>query len=216
MIVIIDNYDSFTYNLYQYIGEINKDVCVYRNDEITLDELEALIPSHLVISPGPGYPQDAGISIEAIKRFGSRIPVLGVCLGHQAIGAAFGGNIIHAEELVHGKAYEINIHGGKLFEDIPSRIYAARYHSLVVDRKTIPKELTITAQTFDGEIMALQHRTFPIYGVQFHPESILTPDGKKILSNFLALQEIDYDNTSNKNHIGRAGSDERTGRANDG
>ena len=187
MIVIIDNYDSFTYNLYQYIGEIKKDVCVYRNDEITLDELEALIPSHLVISPGPGYPQEAGISIEAIKRFGSRIPVLGVCLGHQAIGAAFGGNIIHAEELVHGKAYEINIHGGKLFEDIPSRIYAARYHSLVVDRKTIPKELTITAQTFDGEIMALQHRTFPIYGVQFHPESILTPDGKKILSNFLAL-----------------------------
>jgi anthranilate synthase component 2 len=187
MIVIIDNYDSFTYNLYQYIGEIDEDVRVFRNDKITVDELEKMAPSHLVISPGPGYPQDAGISIEAIQRLGQSIPVLGVCLGHQAIGAAFGGDIIHAEKLVHGKAHEISIHGGRLFGGIPMRASVGRYHSLVVDRKTIPKELTITAQTFDGEIMAMQHNSLPIYGLQFHPESILTPIGKQILRNFLDM-----------------------------
>jgi len=187
MIVIIDNYDSFTYNLYQYIGEMNENVCVYRNDKITPDELEELAPTHLIISPGPGYPQQAGISIDAIKRMGQNIPVLGVCLGHQAIGAAFGGNIVHAEQLVHGKAHEINVHGGRLFSKIPARISVGRYHSLVVDRKTIPKELTITAQTKDGEIMAIQHKVLPIFGVQFHPESILTPDGKRILQNFLDM-----------------------------
>ncbi len=187
MIIIIDNYDSFTYNLYQYIGEINENVRVYRNDKITLDEIAELNPTHIVVSPGPGYPQDAGISIDAILSFGKNIPVLGVCLGHQAIGAAFGGNIVHAEQLVHGKAYDINVHGGKLFTGMPTRIRAGRYHSLVVDRKTIPKDLAITAQTFDGEIMALQHKTLPIYGVQFHPESVLTPDGIKILENFLEM-----------------------------
>ncbi len=187
MIVIIDNYDSFTYNLYQYIGEMNADVRVFRNDKITVDELKKMAPSHLVISPGPGYPRDAGISIEAVRRLGQSTPVLGVCLGHQAIGAAFGGEIIHAEKLVHGKAHEISIHGGRLFGGIPSRVSVGRYHSLVVDRKTIPKELTITAQTFDGEIMAMQHNNLPIYGLQFHPESILTPIGKQILQNFLDM-----------------------------
>ncbi len=187
MIVIIDNYDSFTYNLYQYIGEINSDVCVYRNDKITLEELEALKPSHLIISPGPGYPQKAGISIEAIKQMGKIIPVLGVCLGHQAIGAAFGADIVHAKQLVHGKAHEIRLLGSQIFDGVNSPFMAGRYHSLVIDKKSLPDVLRVTAETSDNEIMAVEHVSLPIFGMQFHPESILTPNGKRILANFLNI-----------------------------
>jgi len=189
MIVIIDNYDSFTYNLYQYIGEINEDVQVFRNDKISVDELEASKPTHLVVSPGPGYPHGAGISIEAIKRLGESTPVLGVCLGHQAIGAAFGGNIVHAKQLVHGKAHNISVNGEGIFEGVPQSMRAGRYHSLVVQRESLPDVLEITAQSADGEIMALQHKTLPIFGLQFHPESILTPCGKRMLQNFLGMGE---------------------------
>jgi len=187
MIVIIDNYDSFTYNLYQYIGEIDENVVVYRNDRISVENLKAMNPTHLVISPGPGYPQHAGISIEAIRKLGQKIPTLGVCLGHQAIGAAFGGNIVHAKQLVHGKAHDIEVTGGKVFSGVPKRMRAGRYHSLVVQRDTLPEELEITAQSADGEIMAMQHQTLPVFGLQFHPESILTPVGKRILQNFLDM-----------------------------
>ena len=187
MIVIIDNYDSFTYNLYQYVGEINANVKVIRNDKIALEQLEKMKPSHLIVSPGPGYPQQAGISIGAIKAMGPRIPVLGVCLGHQAIGVAYGGHITHAAALVHGKAHDIILQGGDLFKKMPRRLRAGRYHSLVVDRGTLPDVLDITAETDDGEIMSIQHKTLPVFGVQFHPESILTPHGKRILENFLSM-----------------------------
>ena len=187
MIVIIDNYDSFTYNLYQYVGEINVNVKVIRNDKIALEQLEKMKPSHLIVSPGPGYPQQAGISIGAIKAMGPRIPVLGVCLGHQAISVAYGGHIAHAAALVHGKAHDINLHSGDLFKKLPRRMRAGRYHSLVVDKNTLPDALDITAETDDGEIMSIQHKTLPVFGVQFHPESILTPHGKRILENFLSM-----------------------------
>jgi len=188
MIAIIDNYDSFTYNLYQYIGEINANVRVYRNDKISIDELEALPLTHLIISPGPGYPQQAGISIDAIKRIGQRVPTLGVCLGHQAIGAAFGGNIVHARQLVHGKAHDIALYKSPLFDGVGDIMRAGRYHSLVVEKETLPDVLAVTAQSADGEIMAMRHKQLPIFGLQFHPESILTPDGKRILRNFLELR----------------------------
>jgi anthranilate synthase component II len=186
MIIIIDNYDSFTYNLYQHIGELNQDIKVFRNDKITIDEIRELKPSHIVISPGPGFPAEAGISVRLVKELGAGIPILGVCLGHQGIGEAYGGRVVHAKRLMHGKASEIAVTTAcRLFEGLPGRITAARYHSLIVERETLPQELEITAVSEDNEIMGLRHRAFPVYGIQFHPESILTPLGKKILENFL-------------------------------
>lgn len=188
MILIIDNYDSFTYNLYQYIGEINPDIEVHRNDKITIDEIRRKKPSHIIISPGPGFPKDAGISTEMIKELGSSIPILGVCLGHQAIGEAFGGKVVHAKELMHGKASEVQIDNKcKLFDSMPERIRVGRYHSLIVQKELLPDILKVTARTDDGEIMGLEHKEYPVYGIQFHPESILTPEGKRILSNFLSI-----------------------------
>ncbi len=188
MILLIDNYDSFTYNLYQYVGELNPDIEVCRNDSLTVDEVAAKKPSHIIISPGPGYPASAGISIEVVRRLGDRIPILGVCLGHQGIGEAYGGKVIHAQKQVHGKASEIELQPGcALFEGLPSRIMAARYHSLVVERETLPDVLQITALTQAGEIMGLKHKKYNVFGIQFHPESILTGEGKIILKNFLKL-----------------------------
>jgi len=188
MILIIDNYDSFTYNLYQYIGEINPDVVVYRNDKISIQEIRELKPSHIVISPGPGYPKDAGISEQLIKEMYKEVPILGVCLGHQAMGEAFGGKIVHADELVHGKASDVNLSECEIFNGLPRIIKAGRYHSLVVDRKTVPKELLVTAQTDDGCIMGIKHKDYPMFGIQFHPESILTENGMEIIRNFLELR----------------------------
>ncbi|KNY25280.1 anthranilate synthase component II [Pseudobacteroides cellulosolvens] len=188
MIIIIDNYDSFTYNLYQFIGEINPDIEVYRNDKITIEDVMEKKPSHIIISPGPGFPKDAGICTELIKRLGKSIPLLGVCLGHQSIGEAFGGRVIHAKELMHGKASEIDVDSeSPLFKNLPGKIMAGRYHSLIVERSSLPQELKITANTEDGEIMGFMHKEYPIYGIQFHPESILTPDGKEIIRNFLSI-----------------------------
>ncbi len=184
MIAVIDNYDSFTYNLVQYLGELGCEVRVYRNDAVSVDELEALNPSHVVISPGPGDPGDAGISTEAIRRLGPSRPVLGVCLGHQCIGAAFGGEIKRAPRLMHGKTSLVYHYGNDLFLGLPSPFEATRYHSLIV-AEPLPAALKMTAFTSEGELMGLRHRTLPIYGVQFHPESILTAGGKQILKNFL-------------------------------
>ena len=186
MIIIIDNYDFFTYNFYQYVGEMNEDVEVHRNDALTVEQIAAKKPSHIIISPGPGYPAAAGISIELVRKLGVYIPILGVCLGHQGIGEAYGGRVIHAPELMHGKASEVELQPDcSLYKGLPSKITAGRYHSLIVERETIPKELEITAMTDDGVIMGLKHREYPVFGIQFHPESILTPDGKVILKNFL-------------------------------
>ncbi len=188
MILIIDNYDSFTYNLYQYIGELCGDVRVVRNDALSVAQVAELKPDHVVISPGPGYPADAGISIELVKKLGPHVPILGVCLGHQGIGEAYGGKVVRAPELLHGKASEIELAPGcRLFEGLPRKLTAGRYHSLVVERETLPEVLEITAVSADGEIMGLKHREYEVFGIQFHPESILTPDGKKILENFLAI-----------------------------
>jgi len=188
MILIIDNYDSFTYNLYQYIGEINPDIEVYRNDKITIDEIRKKKPTHIIISPGPGFPKDAGISIEMIKELGSSIPILGVCLGHQAIGEAYGGTVVHAKGLMHGKASDVEVNNEcELFASMPKQIRVGRYHSLIVQNELLPDILKVTATTTDGEIMGLQHKVYPVYGIQFHPESIMTPEGKKILRNFLNI-----------------------------
>lgn len=185
MILIIDNYDSFTHNLFQYIGETITDIEVYRNDKITVEEVKKKRPSHIIISPGPGYPRNAGISIELIRNVGKEIPILGVCLGHQAIGEAYGGEVVHAKELMHGKASEIEIDTScPIFKELPNKILAGRYHSLIVNLDE-GSELEVKAETLTGEIMALQHKKYPIFGIQFHPESILTPDGKTILQNFL-------------------------------
>ncbi|GEB35366.1 MULTISPECIES: aminodeoxychorismate/anthranilate synthase component II [Brevibacillus] len=185
MILMIDNYDSFTYNLVQYVGELGEELQVYRNDKITLEEIERLAPDYLMISPGPCTPNEAGISMEAIRHFAGKIPILGVCLGHQSIGQVFGAKVIRAERLMHGKTSEV-IHDGKtIFQGIPSPFTAARYHSLIVEEASIPSELEITARTAEGEIMALRHREYPIEGVQFHPESIITEHGKQLLQNFL-------------------------------
>ncbi|MDR5001442.1 aminodeoxychorismate/anthranilate synthase component II [Brevibacillus parabrevis] len=185
MILMIDNYDSFTYNLVQYVGELGEELQVYRNDKITLEEIERLAPDYLMISPGPCTPNEAGISMEAIRHFAGKIPILGVCLGHQSIGQVFGAKVIRAERLMHGKTSEV-IHDGKtIFQGIPSPFIAARYHSLIVEEASIPSELEITARTAEGEIMALRHREYPIEGVQFHPESIITEHGKQLLQNFL-------------------------------
>ncbi len=186
MILLIDNYDSFSYNLYQYIGEIDADIKVIRNDEMTVDEILDLAPDRLIISPGPGRPEKSGMIVEAAKRVGEKIPTLGVCLGHQAICAAFGATITYAKKLMHGKQSEVTFDRScPMFAKLPERSTVARYHSLAADEKTLPDCLKVTARTDDGEVMAVQHRDFPIYGVQFHPESILTPDGKTMLRSFL-------------------------------
>lgn len=185
MILMIDNYDSFTYNLVQYVGELGEELQVYRNDKITLEEIERLSPDYLMISPGPCTPNEAGISMDAIRHFAGKIPMLGVCLGHQSIGQVFGGKVIRAERLMHGKTSEVFHDGKMIFQDIPSPFTAARYHSLIVEESSIPSELEVTARTAEGEIMAIRHREYPIEGVQFHPESIITQHGKKMLKNFL-------------------------------
>ena len=188
MILMIDNYDSFTYNLVQYFGELKADMKVIRNDDLTLSQIIALKPKKIVISPGPGRPEDAGVSVEIIKTLSGEIPILGVCLGHQAIGYAFGGRIINAKKLMHGKTSKIEHSGTDIFKDLPHPFDATRYHSLVIDRKTIPDCLKITAWTTDDkEIMGVAHKTLPLWGVQFHPESILTVHGKDILANFIRL-----------------------------
>ncbi|WP_028551936.1 aminodeoxychorismate/anthranilate synthase component II [Paenibacillus sp. UNC451MF] len=185
MILVIDNYDSFTYNLVQYLGELGQQVEVRRNDEIDLAGIEALNPDHILISPGPCTPNEAGISLSLIEHFKGKIPILGVCLGHQSIGQVFGGEVIRAERLMHGKTSPI-LHDGKtLFKDLPSPFTATRYHSLIVKRETLPDCLEISAETAEGEIMGLRHKEYPIEGVQFHPESIITDHGLRLLSNFL-------------------------------
>ncbi len=189
MLIVIDNYDSFTYNLVQYLGELGAQVCVYRNDAIQPAEIAALRPSHIVISPGPGTPNQAGISKEVIRTLGTHIPTLGVCLGHQAIAEVFGGHVVRAPRLMHGKVSQIYHYGRGLFVGVPSPFEATRYHSLIVS-EPLPTCLEITAFTSQGEIMGLQHKTFPIHGVQFHPESILTTSGKALLENFLRLKPV--------------------------
>ncbi|HET9699612.1 MAG TPA: aminodeoxychorismate/anthranilate synthase component II [Burkholderiales bacterium] len=185
MLLMIDNYDSFTYNLVQYLGELGEDVRVYRNDAITLEEIAALKPARIVVSPGPCTPNEAGVSVPLIKRFAGQIPILGVCLGHQSIGQAFGGRIIHARTLMHGKTSMIHHAGKGVFRGLPDPFEATRYHSLVIERETIPECLEVTAWTDDGEIMGVRHRTLAVEGVQFHPESILTQNGHELLKNFL-------------------------------
>lgn len=192
MLLMIDNYDSFTYNLVQYFGELKANVRVYRNDQITLEQIEEMAPSHIVISPGPCTPNEAGVSIPVIQQFAGRIPLLGVCLGHQSIGQAFGGRIVRAREVMHGKTSRILHHGHSVFQHLPNRFEATRYHSLVIDKDSCPDCLEITAwtETKNGEmdeIMGVQHKSLPIAGVQFHPESILTEHGHKILQNFLLM-----------------------------
>lgn len=186
MILLIDNYDSFSYNLYQLIGEIDPDIRVIRNDEMTAEEIRSLNPDRIILSPGPGRPEDAGIIIEIVKTLGKDTPILGVCLGHQAICAAFGTTIGHAKKLMHGKQSAVRLDAScPLFENCPGTAAVARYHSLAAEADTIPECLKITASTVDGEVMAVQHKEYPIYGVQFHPESILTPDGTQMLRNFI-------------------------------
>lgn len=185
MILVIDNYDSFTYNLVQYLGELGEEVKVYRNDEIDIAGIEALAPDHILISPGPCTPNEAGISLDVISHFKGIIPIFGVCLGHQAIGQAFGGNVIRAERLMHGKTSAIQHTGESVFEGLPVPFTATRYHSLIVEKETLPEELEITAWTEEGEIMGLRHKHYPVEGVQFHPESIITDHGHQMLRNFL-------------------------------
>lgn len=185
MLLMIDNYDSFTYNLVQYFGELGVDVAVYRNDAITVDEIAALKPAHIVVSPGPCTPNEAGVSVPLIKRFAGDIPILGVCLGHQSIGQAFGGRIIHAKQVMHGKTSPIEHAGKGVFRNLPHPFTATRYHSLVIERESLPDCLEITAWTDDGEIMGVRHRELAVEGVQFHPESILTEHGHRMLQNFL-------------------------------
>jgi anthranilate synthase/aminodeoxychorismate synthase-like glutamine amidotransferase len=191
MIFVLDNYDSFTYNLVQYLGEMGQDVVVRRNDQITVDELDEMRPERILVSPGPCTPQEAGISIDLIKHFTGKVPVLGVCLGHQALGAAFGGDVVRAKTLMHGKVSKVEHDGRTLFKNVASPMQATRYHSLIVAEKTLPKELEVSAWTTEPDgtrvIMGLRHRTEPVEGVQFHPESVLTTEGRKMLKNFLSL-----------------------------
>jgi anthranilate synthase/aminodeoxychorismate synthase-like glutamine amidotransferase len=191
MVFVLDNYDSFTYNLVQYLGELGETVEVRRNNQVTVDEIEAMKPSHIVISPGPCTPQDAGISIDVVRHFAGKRPVLGVCLGHQAIGAAFGGRVVRAGRIMHGKVSQIEHDGKTIFSQAPDPMTATRYHSLVVAEEGLPQELEISAETHEPDgtrvIMGLRHRRFPVEGVQFHPESVLTDSGKLLLKNFLAL-----------------------------
>ena len=187
MLLMIDNYDSFTYNLVQYFGELGEDVQVYRNDKITIEEIESLRPQRLVISPGPCTPKEAGVSVDAIRHFAGRLPLLGVCLGHQSLAAAFGGEVVRAERLMHGKTSMIHHDGKMVFRNLPNPFEATRYHSLIVKRSALPDCFEISAETAEGEIMGMRHRTLGIEGVQFHPESILTTSGKDLLRNFLKL-----------------------------
>ncbi|MDW8367477.1 MAG: aminodeoxychorismate/anthranilate synthase component II [Abditibacteriales bacterium] len=188
MVLMIDNYDSFTYNLVQYLGELGADLRVFRNDKITLEEIEAMQPSHIVISPGPCTPNEAGVSVPLIQRFAGRVPILGVCLGHQSIGQAFGGRIVRAKRLMHGKTSMIHHDGKGVFRNLPNPFEATRYHSLAIERATCPACLDITAESEDGEIMGVRHKEFLVEGVQFHPESILTAVGKDLLGNFLGMK----------------------------
>ncbi len=191
MIFVLDNYDSFTYNLVQYLGEMGQDVIVRRNDQVTIADIEAMSPERILISPGPCTPEDAGISIQLIKHFAGMLPLFGVCLGHQAMGAAFGGDVVRAKNLMHGKTSMVEHDGRTIFQNVPSPMQATRYHSLIVKEATLPKELEISAYTRDADgnrvIMGLRHRQFPVEGVQFHPESVLTTHGKELVRNFLAL-----------------------------
>jgi len=187
MILLLDNYDSFTYNLAQYLGQMGQELEVRRNDQITLEEIEKRRPDRILISPGPCTPHEAGISIALIQRFAGEIPILGVCLGHQAIGAAFGGSVIRAPELMHGKTSKIHHDSKTIFRDLPQDFEATRYHSLIVERKSLPTTLEISAETADGTIMGLRHRKLRVEGVQFHPESVLTGPGFKLLENFLSI-----------------------------
>jgi anthranilate synthase/aminodeoxychorismate synthase-like glutamine amidotransferase len=188
MLLVIDNYDSFTYNLVQYLGELGETIEVHRNDAVTLDDIAAKRPARIVISPGPCTPNEAGISVELIKRFAGTIPILGVCLGHQSIGAAFGGDVVRADRLMHGKTSMIHHDGKTIYEGLPNPFEATRYHSLIVKRETLPACLEVSAETKEGEIMGVRHRTYPVEGVQFHPESILTRVGKDLLRNFLRVR----------------------------
>ncbi len=188
MILVIDNYDSFTYNLVQFLGEMGADLRVVRNDQTTLDDVRAMQPTHIVISPGPGTPDDGGVSLDVIKQMGATTPVLGVCLGHQCIGQAYGGVVLRAPKVMHGKTSMIYHNNDGIFANVPNPFEATRYHSLVVQEATLPEVLTVTARTEDGEIMGLRHREYPVYGVQFHPESILTTYGPRILRNFIEVK----------------------------
>jgi anthranilate synthase/aminodeoxychorismate synthase-like glutamine amidotransferase len=189
MLLLIDNYDSFTFNLAQYLGELGAELLVRRNDEIDVDEIECVRPSHIVISPGPGRPEDAGVSVEAITRFGPRVPMLGVCLGHQAMGLAFGGNVRRAPSPVHGKTSSVEHDGQGVFAGLAGSLTVARYHSLIVADEGWPDALQVAARTAgDGLVMALRHREWPMHGVQFHPESVMTPDGRHLLRNFLEMR----------------------------
>jgi anthranilate synthase/aminodeoxychorismate synthase-like glutamine amidotransferase len=185
MILMIDNYDSFTYNLVQYLGQLGAEVQVFRNDRIGLEEIGELAPEAIFLSPGPCSPKEAGITVEVIQTYHKRFPMLGVCLGHQAIGYAFGGNIVRAERLMHGKTSPIRSDGKTIYRGLPNPFVAGRYHSLIVEKSTIPDCLMVTAETEEGEIMGIRHREYPVEGIQFHPESILTPNGKRIIKNFL-------------------------------
>ncbi|NDC80067.1 MAG: aminodeoxychorismate/anthranilate synthase component II [Verrucomicrobia bacterium] len=187
MLLVIDNYDSFTYNLVQYFGELGADPVVKRNDAVTVEEVERMKPARIVISPGPGSPKDAGISLELIRRLGPRIPLLGVCLGHQCIGQVYGGKVVRAGRLMHGKTSPIRHDGQGVFRGLPNPFEATRYHSLIVEKSSVPPELEISADTAEGEIMGLRHRSHPVHGVQFHPESILSKEGKDLLANFLRI-----------------------------
>jgi anthranilate synthase/aminodeoxychorismate synthase-like glutamine amidotransferase len=187
MILVLDNYDSFTYNLVQYFGELGAELVVRRNDRTTIDEVEELHPEKICISPGPGTPDEAGISNDLIRHFGPRIPVLGVCLGHQCIGQVYGGEVVRAERIMHGKTSPILHEGDGVFRGLPIPFEATRYHSLIVRRETLPEELEVVAETSDREIMGLRHRQYPVHGVQFHPESIMTGEGKRLLANFLSF-----------------------------
>jgi anthranilate synthase component 2 len=187
MILMIDNYDSFTYNLVQYFGELGADIKVVRNDEVSIDDIKRMDPERIIVSPGPSRPENAGISIQVIKEFSGKKPIFGVCLGHQSIGYAFGGKIVNAGRLMHGKTSQITHDGKDLFRGLSNPFEATRYHSLVIEKKSVPDCLNVTATSEDGEIMGVKHKTMPLWGVQFHPESILTQEGKKILANFLEL-----------------------------
>lgn len=191
MVFVLDNYDSFTYNLVQYLGELGQDVAVRRNDQVTVNEIRAMGPESIVISPGPCTPQEAGISIDVIRRLSGEIPILGVCLGHQALGAAFGGKVVRAPHLMHGKTSQVTHDGKTVFKSLPSPFTATRYHSLIVDEKDLPSELEVSAWTTEPDgsrtIMGLRHKKFPVEGVQFHPESVLTGEGKKLIGNFLKI-----------------------------
>jgi anthranilate synthase/aminodeoxychorismate synthase-like glutamine amidotransferase len=187
MVFVLDNYDSFTYNLVQYMGELGAEIVIRRNDELSVDEVEALGPERILLSPGPCTPQEAGISIDLIRRMAGKVPILGVCLGHQAIGAAFGGDVVRAAKLMHGKTSEVEHDGKTVFSGIASPMTCTRYHSLIVSEKNLPEDLEVSARTADGTIMGLRHRKQKVEGVQFHPESVLTGDGKRLIKNFLEL-----------------------------